>query len=396
MRRSVWIPLLAVLGVACSGGGGSSPRGSERAGGAETRPSTLATVEPSPKEDVPSALDGLDRDGLPAPLVDPAEIISGGPPPDGIPPIDEPRFLEAGDVGFLDDDEPVLALRLGDDARAYPVQIMIWHEIVNDVVGGVPVTVSYCPLCNSAVAYDRRVGKRLLDFGTSGRLYQSALVMYDRQTESLWSHFTGQAIAGILTGTKLELFPLATVSWADWREANPDGVVLSQETGHRRDYGRNPYPGYDDVSTSPFLFEGKIDGRLAAKTRVVGIRDGDASVAVLHDHVTEQRVVDVTLAGRRLVVWAKPGTASALDASELAEGRDVGATGVFIPATRGQELHFEPAGDVFTDRETSSTWDVLGRATAGPLTGEALEPVEHVDTFWFAWAAFRPDTVIVP
>jgi hypothetical protein len=395
MRRSVWFPLLAVVGVACSGGG-SSPRGSARAGGAETRPSTLATVESSPREDVPSALDGLDRDGLPAPLVDPAEIISGGPPPDGIPPVDEPRFLEAGDVRFLDDDEPVLALRIGADARAYPVQIMIWHEIVNDVVGDVPVTVSYCPLCNSAVAYDRRVGKRLLDFGTSGRLYQSALVMYDRQTESLWSHFTGQAIAGALTGTKLELFPLATVSWADWREANPDGVVLSQETGHRRNYGRNPYPGYDDVSTNPFLFEGKIDGRLAAKTRVVGIRDGDASVAVLHDHVSDRRVVDVELAGRRLVVWAKPGTASALDASEVAEGRDVGATGVFIPAPRGQQLHFEAAGDTFTDRETGSTWDVLGRATAGPLAGQTLEPVEHVDTFWFAWAAFRPDTAIVP
>jgi hypothetical protein len=353
-------------------------------------------VESSPKEDVPSALDNAEGDGLPLPLVDPAEIISGGPPPDGIPPIDKPRFHRAGDVEFLGDTEPVLALRIGDDARAYPVQIMIWHELVNDVVGAVPVTVSYCPLCNSAVAYDRRVGERVLDFGTSGRLYQSALVMYDRQTESLWSHFTGQAVAGVLTGTELELFPMATVSWADWRKAHPDGHVLSRETGHDRDYGRNPYPGYDDVSSGPFLFEGKVDDRLAAKTKVLGVRAGEASVAVLHGELVSRRIIDVDLAGRRLVVWAKPGTASALDAPSLAEGRDVGATGVFVPAAGGKELHFDAAGDAFRDRETGSTWDVLGRATAGPLAGQSLEPVEHVDTFWFAWAAFRPDTTIVP
>lgn len=392
MRRFVWLAAVALLGVACGSGGSSSPE----AGGDQAAPVSLAAVEPSPKEDVPSALDDPEQEGLPEPLVDPAEIISGGPAPDGIPPIDEPRFHRAGDVGFLDDDEPVLALRIGDDARAYPVQILIWHEIVNDVVGGVPVTVSYCPLCNSAVAYDRRVEERILDFGTSGRLYQSALVMYDRQTESLWSHFTGQAVAGVLSGTKLPLFPVATVSWADWRKANPDGWVLSRTTGHERDYGRNPYPGYDDVSTHPFLFKGKVDGRLAAKTRVVGIRDGDASVAVIHDDLLKRRVVDVELAGRRLVVWAKPGTASALDASSLTKGRDVGATGVFLPAAGGKELHFEPAGEGFRDRETASTWDVLGRATSGPLAGEALEPVEHVDTFWFAWAAFRPDTTTVP
>jgi hypothetical protein len=390
--RGFWIVLVAVAGAACGGGGESTSR---RAGKAAA-PVSLATVESSPKENVPSALDSAEQDGLPDPLVNPSEIISGGPPPEGIPPIDTPRFHPAADVEFLKDTEPVLALRVGDDDRAYPVQIMTWHEIVNDVVGGVPVSVSYCPLCNSAVAYDRRVGNRVLDFGTSGRLYQSALVMYDRQTESLWSHFTGQAVAGVLTGTKLELFPMATVSWADWRKAHPDGHVLSRETGHTRNYGTNPYPGYDDVSTSPFLFEGKVDGRLAAKTKVVGIRDGDASVAVVNDELVRRRVIDVELAGHRLVVWSKPGTVSALDASSVAEGRDVGATGVFVPATGGQELHFEAAGDGFRDRETGSTWDVLGRATEGPLRGQSLEPVEHVDTFWFAWAAFRPETTIVP
>ena len=390
-RRGFWFVLVGLVAAACGSNGASTPR----RGGEEAAPASLATVESSPKEDVPSALDSAEQEGLPKPLVDPTEIISGGPPPDGIPPIDKPRFHPADVAEFLEDTEPVLALRIGDEARAYPVQIMIWHEIVNDVVGGVPVTVSYCPLCNSAVAYDRRVGERVVDFGTSGRLYQSALVMYDRQTESLWSHFTGQAVAGVLTGTRLKLFPVATVSWADWRKAHPDGHVLSRETGHDRDYGRNPYPGYDDVSTSPFLFEGKHDDRLAAKTKVIGVRDGGASVAVLHDALVKRRIIDIEMAGRRLVVWAKPGTASALDASSLAEGRDVGATGVFVPAAGGKELHFEAAGDTFRDRETGTTWDVLGRAIAGPLAGQSLEPVEHVDTFWFAWAAFLPDTTIV-
>ncbi|MGH9009946.1 MAG: DUF3179 domain-containing protein [Acidimicrobiia bacterium] len=248
IRGGGWLLLVPLVGAACGSDGSSTPRNA----GGQAAPASLATVTPSPKENVPSALDDAEQDGLPEPLVDPAQIISGGPPPDGIPPIDQPRFHPTGDVDFLRDTEPVLALQIGDDARAYPVQILIWHEIVNDVVGGLPATVTYCPLCNSAVAYDRRVGERILDFGTSGRLYQSALVMYDRQTESLWSHFTGQAVAGVLTGTELTLFPLSTVSWADWRAAHPKGHVLSRETGHDRDYGQNPYPGCDELSTSPF------------------------------------------------------------------------------------------------------------------------------------------------
>jgi hypothetical protein len=189
---------------------------------------------------------------------------------------------------------------------------------------------------------------------------------------------------------------VSTVAWGDWRRVNPEGWVLSRDTAHPRDYGRNPYPGYDDISSQPFLFDGKVDGRLAAKTRVVGIRDGQTAVAVRHDELSKRQVLEVSLAGRRLVVWAKPGTASALDAGSVAEGHDVGASGVFVSMARGRELHFEPAADGFRDRETHSTWDVLGRASAGPLTGETLPPVEHVDTFWFAWAAFLPQTAIVP
>ncbi|MGH9027607.1 MAG: DUF3179 domain-containing protein, partial [Acidimicrobiia bacterium] len=301
-----------------------------------------------------------------------------------------------GDVEVLEDDESVLVVGIGGDARAYPVQIMTWHEIVNDTVDGRPVTVSYCPLCNSAVAYDRRVGDRVLDFGTSGSLYQSALVMYDRQTESLWTHFDGRAVAGVLTGTELALYPMATVSWRDFGDAHPDGLVLSRDTGFTRDYGSNPYPGYDDESTEPFLFEGNPDPRLSAKERVLGLRGAGDALAIPFEVLQRSGVLEVELGGRALVAWHEPGTASALDSSTVAGGRDVGATGVFVPEVDGQRLQFEPrpAGG-FRDRETGTTWDVLGLASSGPLQGSKLRPVEHVDTFWFAWAAYRPDTAIL-
>ncbi|MDZ7734687.1 MAG: DUF3179 domain-containing protein [Acidimicrobiia bacterium] len=318
---------VAVLAAAC---------GTSTSDGAGDAGAPAATV------DAPSALDDPTADGLPEPLVDPAELRSGGPPPDGIPPIDEPSFLDVDEVDFLEPEEPVLALEIGDDARAYPVQVLIWHEIVNDVVGGTPVAVTYCPLCNSALAFDRQVDDPVLDggeltFGTSGMLYQSALVMYDRQTESLWSHFTGEAIAGVLTGTELEQFTLTTVSWADWSAQHPDGRVLSRDTGHDRDYGSNPYPGYDDVSSPPFMFEGEVDDRLAAKTRVVGAGRDDDPVAIVNDELQERGVVSTSIDGRPVTVWSLPGTASALEEQSVSGGRDVGATAVFVAEHEGRE-----------------------------------------------------------
>ncbi len=389
--RRTSLALLVVAGVGCSSAsfGGAPPSAVTREG-----PQPIEQVKPSVPNVTLSALGDPRADGLPEPLVDVDEITSGGPPPDGIPSIDDPRFLPAGAVDFLDDAEPVLALDIDGDARAYPVQILIWHEIVNDTVAGIPVAVTYCPLCNSAIAFDRRLDGLVLEFGTSGLLYQSALVMYDRQTESLWSHFTGQAVVGTLTGKQLHSHPVSTVGWSDWRDANPDGLVLSRATGFSRDYGRNPYPRYDDINNPPFLFEGEVDGRLAAKTRVVGIlRDGKA-FAVVHDKLAERGVLEIPGAG--VTVWHKPGAASALQDETVAGGRDVGATGVFVPAADGRPLRFTREGDVFRDAETSSQWNILGKAIMGPLAGEQLPSVEHVDTFWFAWAAFRPETEVLP
>lgn len=190
----------------------------------------LEQVSSSPRRDVPSALESMTGAGLPEPTVEVGRVISGGPPPDGIPSIDRPRFERASQVDWLADREPVMSLTIKDETRAYPVQVMTWHEIVNDTVAGMPVVVTYCPLCNSALVYERRLDDQVLDFGVSGKLYNSSLVMYDRQTESLWSHFVGEAIAGVMTGTKLDELAVSMVSWADWREANPQGWVLSKDT----------------------------------------------------------------------------------------------------------------------------------------------------------------------
>src|SRR5258708_25094900 len=180
--------------------------------------------------------------------------MPGGPPPDGIPPIDHPRFRRTARVNFLSANEPVLALQIGADARASRVQILIGHEIVNDTVGRVPVAVTSCPLCNSAIAYDRRAAGRVLSFGTSGLLYDSNLVMYDRQTQSLWVQFTGQAVAGVLIGHQLHPYPMQTVSWGAWRAGHPYGWVLSRDTGYTRPYGSQPHPRYHNIKSPPFLF----------------------------------------------------------------------------------------------------------------------------------------------
>jgi hypothetical protein len=258
-----------------------------------------------------------------------SEFESGGPRKDGIPPIDDPRFLPVGDVDFVRPREPVIELVVGDDARAYPIQILIWHEIVNDTVGGLPVAVTFCPLCNTAIVFDRRIDGRILDFGTTGNLRNADLVMYDRQTESWWQQFGGRALVGTLTGEKLEQVPARIVAWSEFRRAHPDGTVLSRETGHERSYGQNPYFGYDDVDTPPFFStRNSRDDRLLPKERVVFIERADEAVAVPFSVLRRRKTVTVEVGGHRLVVRWRGGVASSLDRGEVASGRDVGTAEV--------------------------------------------------------------------
>jgi hypothetical protein len=353
----------------------------------------LMAAERRPVE--PSAMPPrhLDEETFPVSLVERTRIVSGGPPPDGIPAIDDPAFERAAEVEWLSDDEAVLSLEVDGVARAYPARVMTWHEIVNDVLAGVPVAVTYCPLCNSAVAFERRLEGRTFDFGTSGALYLSALVMYDRQTETLWTHFDGRAVVGTLAGAELERLPVATVSWREFREANPDAEVLSRDTGHDRPYGRNRYVAYDQ-SDAPLtgFFTGDIDVREQAMQRVVGIYGDERDLAISTDRLREAGTVDTELDGRPITIWYEPGLASPLQKEAIDGGDDIGATGVFLTDSLADPGTFEQTAEGFVDDASGSTWNIFGRAVDGPLAGHQLQRVEHLDTFWFAWSSYRPDT----
>jgi hypothetical protein len=322
------------------------------------------------------------------------EIFSGGPPKDGIPPIDAPQFVSVADAeAWLRPVEPVIFVQVGDDARAYPLQILTWHEIVNDTVGGAPLTVTFCPLCNTAIAFERTLGERVLDFGTTGRLRYSNLIMYDRQTESWWQQATGEAILGELTGERLTLYPATIIAWADFMAQHPDGSVLSRETGFSRTYGINPYVGYDDVTQPPFLYRGpETPGRLPPVARVLALELNGETVAYPYAVLEQWHVLNDRAGGENIVVFWQPGTASALDTSTIADGRDVGAASAFISEVDGRPLTMRFVAGKYVDNETGSEWNAFGQAVGGELAGAELEPVVAVNHFWFSWAAFKPET----
>ena len=396
-RSIALLVTIALVAVACASPGGSASPGAGTSPDPGESPPTVGgdTTEAPNLNDLRVPTEGWSTDFSIA-SVDLGEFQGGGPPKDGIPSIDEPRFESIANAqAWLAPTSPVISLEVGGVARAYPMAILIWHEIANDTLGGVPVVVTFCPLCNTALVFERTLDGTVHDFGTTGNLRFSDLVMYDRQTESWWQQATGEAIVGELTGTRLPFLASQIISLSDFAAAYPDADVLSRETGHVRDYGRNPYPGYDQADQQPFLFDGVVDGRIAPKERVVTVLMGDEAVAFPYSELESVGVVHDQIGGEPIVVFWEAGTASALDAPNIDEGRDTGGTGVFRPVADGRALSFERGTDgAIRDRESGSTWSVTGLAVAGPLAGERLEPVAHGDHFWFAWAAFEPATRI--
>jgi hypothetical protein len=371
------VAILAALAIAACGS--PSPGGSaDSDGGSDGRPSSVDTT--GWKTD-------FSRHSVPL-----SEFVNGGPPRDGIPPIDEPRFVSIARAElFLADREPVIALEVNERARAYPIQILVWHEIVNDRLGGIPVAVTYCPLCNSALSFDRRTAGRTLSFGTTGNLRRSDLVMWDRQTESWWQQIGGTAVVGALTGTRLRPLTSQTLSWAQFKRSHPNADVLSRETGFRRDYGSNPYTSYDRADAPPFLYDGRPDPRLPPKERVVAIRRRSDAVVVPFRVLHRRPVVTTLVGGGPVVVFYARGVVSALDRARIADSRDVGTAGAFDPRLAGRTLTFRPAAGNFVDHQTDSRWNVAGQAVSGPLRGRRLRQVHHDQQFWFALAAFLPD-----
>lgn len=401
--HTIILASLAIVALLLSGCTAQSPtEGITDAGASAARTATPITSEPgaapgllAPETPPPGAESEFSTD-FSRHTVPYDEIFSGGPPKDGIPAIDTPQFVTVAQAdAWLQPREPVVLVQVDNDARAYPLQILTWHEIVNDTVGGLPLTVTFCPLCNTAIAFERTPAGRVLDFGTTGRLRFSNLIMYDRQTESWWQQAGGDSIAGELAGSQLTFYPATIIAWDEFKAAHPDGQVLSRETGFGRNYGSNPYVGYDDVNSSPFLFRGPTTpGMLSPMARVLTIDLNGVAVAYPYDVLAEALVVNDLVGGRPVAVFWQSGVASALDSGSIPHGRDVGSAAAFSPQLDGRQLTFVNEAGRIVDAETGSVWNLLGQAVDGELAGQQLTPVVGVNHFWFSWAAFKPETRI--
>lgn len=318
--------------------------------------------------------------------------------PDGIPPIDEPVFWKRDKATHtFFEHEPVIAVRIKGQSKAYPLSILTFHEIVNDSIGGIPVSVTYCPLCNAAMVYDRRLtyqGREyLLDFGVSGMLRNSDLVMWDRQTESWWQQFTGTALVGKLAGAHLELVPSMIISLEEFFESYPDGKILSTETGHLREYGTNPYTGYDDPGNiQPRLFKGEVDSRLPAMERVINVHVRGEYIIYPLSIISKKEVINDTFNDQPLVLFYTSKTVSILDEQEISGSRKVGSVTVFVPQVGDRMLTFFKTSEGFEDEQTGSIWSITGKCIAGEFEGKELWPMNYGNHFAFAWFAFHPDS----
>ena len=325
----------------------------------------------------------LEELGLGIPTVDPRDLIR---------PLDRPVFIDAETAReWLSDQDPGMLVRIGDDARFYPLRILTRHEIVNDRFGDRPVLVTYCPLCNTAVVFDPVTPDGAhLRFGVSGLLRHSDLVMWDLETTSLWQQVTGEPIVGAYAGGPgLPYLPSAIVAFSEFAASHPEGCVLGPDQEYGISYGVNPYVGYSS-SSRPFLFGGELDDSLPALSRVVGVTVNNEYRAYSFDDLASLRVINDTLDEVPIaVMWGAAHTADALDDMSIPNGRPIGTGVAFVAVSPQGPITFVSAGeDLFEDRETNSTWNLLGQATEGPLAGTQLEFATHRNEFWFAWHAF--------
>jgi hypothetical protein len=273
-------------------------------------------------------------------IVDPSKIIGGGPPKDGIPSIDNPKFVTVKEADkWIQDNELVLTIIYKDIKRVYPLQILVWHEIVNDKIAGDPILITYCPLCGSGIAYERKINNKEVEFGTSGKLYNSNLVMYDRETDTYWTQIDGKAIVGELTGMELKEISIDTVVWGDWKKVHPNSEVLSQDTGFSREYGRDPYGNYYEDSFLIFPVENE-DKRIHAKTVIFGIEIDGIYKAYKEEDLKKLKTINDNVAGIDIRI----------------ERKDSGVVKI---------INLENDNEIVKERD-----------------------------FWFAWYAFHPETLV--
>ena len=307
------------------------------------------------------------------------KIKGGGPPKDGIPSIDDPVFAGVQDSQFMSDSDTVIGLSINGEARAYPLFILVWHEIVNDTVGGVPVAVTYCPLCYTNQVFERVIDGQEVEFGTSGKLYNSNLLMYDRLTDSYWSQALGLAVKGELTGHELDLVPFDVITWGDWKELYPDTLVLTTDTGHIRSYATDPYGNYYTEPRIMFPVE-HSDDRLHPKEIILGFEEDGVYKAFRQSDAESHVVINDVI-----------GDSSVLVVSLYSENARA-----FDRTVDGKILSFEydADSDKIFDTLTDSEWNYEGLAVSGDYAGVELQRIAYSPGFWFEWVAFHPDTLV--
>jgi len=305
------------------------------------------------------------------------KIRSGGPPKDGIPSIDDPKFVRADDATFMADTDTVIGLEINGDARAYPLSILVWHEIVNDKVGEVPVAVTYCPLCYTNQVFERTIDEKVVELGTSGKLYNSNLVMYDRLTDSYWSQALGQAITGELTGYELMTIPFDVISWADWKKIHPDTLVLTTETGYVRAYGVDPYGDYYTDPQIIFPVDNR-DDRMQPKEIILGFHEDGVYKAYKQRDVESSIVINDQVNNEPILL------------ASLFSGN----TRAFDRTIDNEVLEFTYKDNKIFDTKTNSEWNYDGVAVSGDLVGTKLNRLGFNPGFWFEWVAFHPQTEV--
>jgi Protein of unknown function (DUF3179) len=309
------------------------------------------------------------------------QIVNGGPPPDGIPSIDNPKFtsVQEADEKFLEDSDLVVGLNINGDIKAYPLQILVWHEIVNDIVGKTPIAVTYCPLCFTNQVFNRTMNDgQILEFGTSGKLYNSNLVMYDRTTKSLWSQAMAQAIIGELAGIKLDRIPFDVAYWKEWKQLYPYSQVLSRDTGSTRPYGADPYADY--YTNGDVLFPVSIrDDRSGLKEIVIGFENKGQYKAYKIKDVEKSKVVNDEVNSKPIALFSV----------------NPFMTRAYNPVVDGEitlQFEYNPKNNTFIDKQTRSQWNFDGKALDGQMKGKQLQRLPFDEGFWFEWVAFHPST----
>ena len=305
------------------------------------------------------------------------KIKGGGPPKDGIPSIDNPVFANVPDSHFMSDSDTIIGLEINGDAKAYPLFILVWHEIVNDNVGGTPVAVTYCPLCYTNQVFERIINGQEVEFGTSGKLYNSNLLMYDRFTESYWSQALGMAVKGELSGYKLNLIPFDVITWGDWKTLHTDTLVLTTETGHIRSYATDPYGNYYTEPRILFPVE-HSDDRMHPKEIILGFNQGNIYKAYKQSDIESNTILNDSIDNNPVLL------VSLFSQNSRA----------FERTLDDKVLDFEYIKNKIIDTHTNSEWNYDGLSISGEYEGRQLERLPIEPGFWFEWVAFHPETLV--